>query len=249
MLTTEMRGDVAVVRMEHGKANALDFELLEEISTRLDELEGSAAAIVLTGGGAIFSAGVDLFRLLDGGRGYLERYLPILSGTFLRLFTFPLPTVAAVNGHAIAGGCILALACDHRILAAGSSRIGVTELQVGVPFPAMALEIVRSALPPHHAQEAILTARTYPFADALARGFGDEMVPAERLLDRACEVAAALGALPARAYALTKRQLRRPSLERLQDLADLEGEVAEAWTDPATHATIRAYVQRTIRKG
>jgi enoyl-CoA hydratase len=249
MLRTEMRGEVAVLRMEHGKVNALDFELLEELSARLDELESSgAAAMVLTGSGSTFSAGVDLFRLLDGGPGYLERFLPALTGAFLRLFTFPRPAVAAVNGHAIAGGCILALACDHRILAAGPGRVGVTELQVGVAVPALALEIVRAALPPHHAQEAILTGRTYSAAEALARGFADELAAPEDVLDRACAIAAELGAIPRRTFALTKRQLRRHTLERVQDLADLDPEVAEIWRDEPTRRTIRAYLERTIRK-
>jgi enoyl-CoA hydratase len=249
MLAIERRGEVAVLRLEHGKANALDLELLAGLAARLDEIEGSAArALVLTGRGAIFSAGVDLFRLLDGGSGYLERFLPALDAALLRLFTFPRPAVAAVNGHAIAGGCILALACDHRLLADGPGRIGVPELLVGVPFPALPLEIVRAALPAHRAQEAIVTGRTYPAGEALARGFADELVPAEGLLDRACEVAAALGAVPQEAYALTKRQLRRPVLERARAAADQAGEVAQVWAAESTHRTIRAYLDRTIRK-
>jgi enoyl-CoA hydratase len=250
MLATEMRDEVMVLRLEHGKANALDLELLEALAARLDEIETSATrALVLTGRGAIFCAGVDLFRLLDGGRGYLERFLPALDAALLRLFTFPRPVVAAVNGHAIAGGCILALACDHRILADGPGRIGVPELQVGVPFPALPLEIVRAALPAHRAQEAIVTGRTYPAAEALARGFADELVPAEALLDRACEVAAALGAVPREAYAITKRQLRRPALERARAAAGEAADVEKIWAAESTHQTIRAYLDRTIRKG
>ncbi len=249
MLTVEMRGDVMVLRMEHGKANALDLELLQALAARLDEIESSATALVLTGRGSIFSAGVDLFRLLDGGGGYLDRFLPALDGALRRLFTLPRPAVAAVNGHAIAGGCILALACDHRILADGPGRLGVPEQQVGVPFPALPLEIVRAALAPHHAQEAITTGRTYAASEALARGFADELVPPDRLLDRACEVAAALGAIPAPTFALTKRQLRRPALRRAEEQADLAPEVAAIWAAESTQRTIRAYLDRTLRKG
>jgi enoyl-CoA hydratase len=249
MLASEMRGDVLVLRMEHGRANALDLELLEGLAARLGEIEASPArALVLTAGGAIFSAGVDLFRLLDGGRPYLDRLLPALDGALRRLYTFPRPVVAAVNGHAIAGGCILALACDHRILADGPGRIGVPELQVGVPFPPLPLEIVRAALPAPAAQEAIATARTYDAREALARGFADELAPPERLLDRACEVAAALGAFPAAAFALTKRQLRRPALANVDAAGDLAPDVAAAWADEATQRTVRAYLERTLRK-
>ena len=249
MLAIEMRGEVAVLRLEHGKANALDLELLEALAARLVEVEGSAArALVLTGAGTIFSAGVDLFRLLDAGRGYLDRFLPGLDAALRRLYAFPRPAVAAVNGHAIAGGCILALACDRRLMAAGPGRIGVPELLVGVPFPPLPLEIVRAALAPPAAQEAIATGRTYTAEEALARGLADELVPPEDLLDRACQAAAELGAVPPRAYALTKAQLRAPVLARVEAAASLAAEVAAVWADPATHATIRAYLERTIRK-
>lgn len=250
MLATEMRGEVAVLRMERGKANALDLELLESLSARLVEVEGSAArAVVLTGAGTIFSAGVDLFRLLDAGGDYLDRFLPALDSALRRLYLFPRPAVAAVNGHAIAGGAILALACDRRLMAAGAGRIGVPELVVGVPFPPLPLEIVRAALPPPAAQEAILLGRTYAAEEALARGLADEVVPPDELLERACRTAAELGALSPRAYALTKAQLRAPALARVDAAAGLAAEVAAAWADPATHATIRAYLARTVGKG
>jgi enoyl-CoA hydratase len=249
MLAIETRGEVAVLRMEHGKANALDLELLEELAARLAEVEGSAAkALVLTGAGTIFSAGVDLFRLLDAGRAYLDRFLPALDVALRRLYTFPRPAVAAVNGHAIAGGCILALACDRRLMADGPGRIGVPELLVGVPFPPLPLAIVAAALAPPVAQEAIATGRTYTAAEALARGLADELAPPEALLDRACRAAADLGAVPPRAYALTKRQLRAPALARADASADLAAEVAAAWADEATRATIRTYLERTVRK-
>ena len=143
MIERETRGEVAVLRLAHGKVNAIDVELLEELEEELTAAERSPArALVLTGRGTSFSAGVDLFRVVEEGRFYLELFLPVLSRALGRLFTFPRPVVAAANGHAIAGGAILAFACDHRIVADGPARIGVPELQVGVPFPCLPLEIV-----------------------------------------------------------------------------------------------------------
>ena len=110
---------------------------------------------------------------------------------------FPKPLVAAVNGHAIAGGAIMMLACDQRLLARGPARIGLTEVLVGVQFPAWALEIARFATPPEHFQTLICTGRTYEPEAALARGLVDELVEPERLLDRAMEVAAGDGRDPA----------------------------------------------------
>ena len=105
------------------------------------ELRGSdAKAVVLTGQGKIFSAGVDLKRLSEGGADYIRKFLPVLHKLYDTVFYHPKPVVAAINGHAIAGGCVLACCADRRIMAREGGRIGVTESLVGVPFPALAFD-------------------------------------------------------------------------------------------------------------
>ena len=142
---------IAVLTLTHGKANALDIEFCETLAGRFIELRGSdAKAVVVTGQGKIFSAGVDLIRLSEGGADYIRRFLPALHKLYDAVFYHPKPVVAAINGHAVAGGCVLACCADRRIMARESGRIGVTELLVGVPFPALAFEIVRFAVPPRH---------------------------------------------------------------------------------------------------
>src|ERR1700735_4566733 len=137
MLETEDRSGATVLRLKHGKVNALDTDLLRATTAATQAL-APAAAVVTTGHGSAFSAGVDLKRIVDGGQSYVREFLPALSETFLAVFDHPGPVVAAVNGHAIAGGCVLAAACDVRLMSAG--RIGLSELSVGVPFPTVALE-------------------------------------------------------------------------------------------------------------
>ena len=95
----------------------------------------------------MFSAGVDLLKVVDGGAVYVRMFLPVFRRVFESLFDYPKPVVAAVNGHAIAGGCVLACAADHRVMAAGTARIGMPELLVGVALPTVALETVRCACP------------------------------------------------------------------------------------------------------
>ena len=145
MLQLDDRGPTAVLSLDHGKVNALDVELLDALTDALRALAaGPCTAVVLTGAGRAFSAGVDLHRVLEGGADYVERLIPALGSAFETLFGFPKPVIAAVNGAAIAGGCVLVCACDVR-LATEDAPVGASELRVGVPFPASALEILRHA--------------------------------------------------------------------------------------------------------
>lgn len=248
MIHREDRDGIAVLRIEHGKANALDAELLEGLEERLQELEEDRpGAVVLTGTGRIFSAGVDLFRVLDGGRAYLERFLPVLGRALERLFAFPGPVVGAVNGHAIAGGCILACACDLKVMAEGDGRIGVPELRVGVPFPVAALEILRFAVPCQHLQKLAYVGRTYGPRDALAWGLVDELAAPERLTDRALEAARELAAIPRGSFELSKAHLRRPALERIRAYGtEIDPRVAGLWAEDGIHDHVREYLERTI---
>ena len=250
MITTESRGHVALVQFAHGKVNAFDPELLGAWIGVLDDLErADSRAAVLTGSGKVFSAGVELRRLLDGGREYVEAFLPLLGEALFRTFTFPKPLVAAVNGHAIAGGCLLACACDYRVMAAGAGRIGTPELSVGVPFPTVAMEILRLVLAPHRLQAVVYRGLTCAPDDALASGFVDELAEPDALVDRAVEVAAHLGSLPHASFALTKRVIRQPGRDRVARYAQsLDEEVLAAWLSRPVQDAVRAYVERTLRK-
>lgn len=248
MVEIDSRGDVAILNMSHGKANALDLELCEALTRRLAELEASAArALVLTGQGRIFSAGVDLVRLLGEGPSYVQAFLPALNRMFEAVFFHPRPVVAAVNGHAIAGGCVIACAGDHRLMAAGPGRIGVPELRVGVAFPSIALEIVRHAAAPASFPALLYDGTTFSPADAATRGLVNEVVEGGDLVERAVEIARRWAALPPTAFALTKAQVRQPVRERVEAArSGIDPSVVDLWATPATRETIRAYVARTL---
>ncbi len=250
MIHREDRGAIAVLRLDHGKVSALDLELLEELEEKLTELEGSdRTALVLTGTGSTFSAGVDLFRVLDGGEEYVARFLPALSRALASLFSFPRPTVAAINGHAIAGGCVLACACDLKVMATGRGRIGVPELRVGVPFPAAAFEVLRFAVPRQHLPAMTYTGRTFLPEEALDHGLVDELAPAEELRDRALAAARGLTSIPPETFELTKQQLRGPARSRMEAQAsEVDAKVAAIWSAPEIHQVIREYLDRTIGK-
>ncbi|HET8658796.1 MAG TPA: enoyl-CoA hydratase/isomerase family protein [Micromonosporaceae bacterium] len=251
MIEREDASGVAVVRLAHGPVNALDLELVNTITATFRELEaGDEQAVVLTGSGRAFSAGVDLWRVVDAGPEYAQAYVPALVDAFEAVFTCTKPVVAAVNGHAVAGGAILTSGCDHRIMAEGPGRIGVPELRVGVPFPTSALEILTFALGPVPARRAVLEADTYEPATALARGFVDEVVPAERLLDSAVAAARRLAGLtPPATYAMTKRQLRAETMERIHRLRPhFDAQAVGLWMERARDGRIRAYMERVTSR-
>lgn len=249
MFERERRDAITILRMAHGKANALDLELLEGMVAELAAVETEGTrALVLTGAGSIFSAGVDLFRLVDGGAGYVERFFPALGRALERLFLLPIPVVAAVNGHAVAGGCLLTLAADYRLMARGPGKIGIPEQRVGVPFPTWPTEIVRFAVPPHQIQAMMHLGRTYGVDEAVERGLLDEVAEPGDLLDRALAVAGDLAAIAPETFRLTKEQLRRPVQQRVREHHDLDAQVFEVWKSPATHQVIRDYLAKTLKK-
>jgi enoyl-CoA hydratase len=240
---------IVTLRMAHGRANAWDVEFVEGFRRELESAAG-ARALVITGGGKIFCAGVDLPRLLDAGTEYVSRFIPLM-GVFVReLFGLPVPVVAAINGHAIAGGGILALCSDYVVMADGEARIGIPELTVGVPFPAAPLEVVRYAVPGDRLRAIVNLGRTLRPQDAVAAGLVDEVVPAESLAERADEVARQLGGIPAASFRLTKLGLRGEALARMdRESPEHDARAAAVWSDPATHAHLRDYLARVLGSG
>ncbi len=248
MLRIEESGQIAVVRLAHGKANLMDLELCQALQHVLQERSADdSRALVLTGEGSIFSAGVDLKRLVDGGAEYIDAFLRALSDLLESLFAFEKPLVVAVNGHAIAGGMVMAAAADWRAMARGPGRIGVPELAVGVPFPPAAIELVRFALPAPHLTELILECALLDAEGALARGFLHSVLEPDALLPAALAKADRLAAPGLERVAFTKRQLRGPALAFLRaERQRLDPEIARIWRSPETIDAVRAYVERTL---
>jgi enoyl-CoA hydratase len=251
MIETEDTEGVRILRLAHKKANALDIELVQALTRAFARAAADGSqAVVLTSTGTIFCAGVDLFRVGEGGAAYVRRFLPAFAELMFALFAFEAPLIVAANGHAIAGGAALMAAGDYRLMAKGDGRAGYTEHQVGVPFPPAALEVIRFGVPPRRVQDLLYGAATYRCEDALALGLVDEIAEPSRLMKRALDVARRYATPSREAFALTKRGLRAATLARMR-----EGErnyadaVTEAWCADAVHKTIRDYLARTVRRG
>jgi enoyl-CoA hydratase len=250
MIDVHREGGIATVAMMHGKANALDIAFCDTLTASFQALRGpDIKAIVLTGQGKIFSAGVDLKQLSAGGADYVRRFLPSLHRLYDAIFFHPKPVIAAINGHAMAGGAVLAACADRRIMAANSGRIGITEILVGVPLPALAFEIVRFAVPPRYLPEFALTGATYPTAEALAKGWIDDVAEPGELLARAQDAAAFYAGLSPQAFAQTKMQVRQAVSERMAlSGAATDKTVTEIWTQSETLSRVGDYVARTLNK-
>lgn len=209
---------VAILRLRKPPVNALDIPFCDAISDPLAALASDAGvrAVVLTGSGNTFSAGVDLKVVTRYGRKDQDAMLAALNRLFLTAYSLPIPLIGAINGHAIAGGLVLALACDHRIGPASEGQFGLTEVRAGVPYPVAALEVVRGELGPAAARCLVLRGRNGGPQDALDWGALDELQPLGQVLDRALSVAAEQARLPRIGFARVKLQLRREAIARSQ---------------------------------
>ena len=213
VISVEAHGAVTVVTIDRPPANAMSPDLLEEGTAVVETLrEDPPAAVVLAGIPGYFSAGLDLKIVpsLDAdGRRQLETGI---NRIFAAWYSAPFPTVAAVTGHAIAGGMILALCCDYRVVGR-SGKFGLTEVRVGVPYPEIALAVVQAELSPPAARRLGLRADLVDAQGAIAEGAFDEQVDDELVVTRALERAQELAELPAQVYAETKRTMRAPTIE------------------------------------
>jgi enoyl-CoA hydratase len=237
-LVIEQRDGVRVVRMAFGRANAMNQELLDGLAAGL--ADGDPQPTVLTGDGRVFSAGLDLVTLDEYDRNSLEEFLTRFAATMIQVLTTPYPLVAAVNGHAVAGGCVLALACDYRVGTEGEFKIGMNELSHGLPLPAVASEIPRGALTPQTYRTVVMSGVLMTPETAQRVGIFDMVSEdAESCLEQACTLARAQGKLP-EAFAAVKAAVVAPVVNAIKKLREpLDRRFVNIWFSDATTALRR----------
>jgi enoyl-CoA hydratase len=235
----EWRDGIAVIRLTSGKANALNPRSLAAIERGFDEAAGrDARGIVLTGYERFFSAGLDLVTLCDFPRDDMDGFMAWFDAVMLRVFACPRPVVAALGGHAVAGGAVLALACDARVMGAGAGKFGLNEIRLGVPFPASALEIIRHAVPAGWVEEVLYGGELFDPPAALARGLVTAVVDGD-VVEAARQACVRLAAQPAIAFATIKSGLKGPAVERAHaTLGPLRRAFVDAWYAPEARRRI-----------
>lgn len=238
-MTVEHRDEITIVRIDRPPANALDAGLLAEGHAVLADLAAAPPGpVVLTGREQFFSAGMDLKVVPTLTPDEQREVVTGINRLFAGWYALERPVVCAVNGHAIAGGLILALCADYRVGTTRVGRLGLTELKAGIPYPAVAMAVVRAELTPPVARDLVLRARLVDSAEAQALGVLDELVDGDPL-PRALEVAAELAALPPAAYAQIKYQLRGDTIAAARAvLAEESDPLLRGWLgDEAGHAS------------
>jgi enoyl-CoA hydratase len=215
----ERDGDVALLRVDDGKANAFSLTLIETLHGQLDRAEKEASAVAWFGRPGRFCAGFDL-RVMGSGPAEARALASAGALLFLRMYEYPRPIVLACTGHALAAGAVALLAGDYRIGAEGDYQIGLNELAIRVALPIFALELARDRLSKRHFEQATLQARLYDPKGAVDAGYLDSVVPTDELEREAIGRAQQLGELRRGAWVETKRRSRGKAVAAIRDSLD-----------------------------
>lgn len=221
-LSVTQQGDVAILNLDDGRVNALNPSMMSAIDAALTQAS-DAGAVVLAGRNGVFSGGLDLKYLPYASSAERIEAIDQFHALMLRIFGFPRPLIAAVSGHALGGGAILALAVEMRYFAEGNSRFSLVEVPLGIPLPGFAMEFAGTAVSGHVLTEMCVHGRVFNPSEALDGGLAAGVVPPERLLETTLEKATALAKLPRDAFASTKVRFRAAALARAQEAIVREG--------------------------
>ena len=246
MFEISFHDEIAIIELAHGKVNAFDVELCDALITKLAEIVDSAcpAVILSSQTEGVFSAGIDLKRWLAEGPEYVRPYMNSLEQLFEAIFCFPKPIVADINGAAIAGGCMVATACDYRVIQP-DAKIGILESRLGVALPMMAIEIMRHVALPHVFRHVTSIGATYMGQRAVNAGLADEVSDESR--SAAIEVTKQLTSIPLPAFELTKRQRTLPVMSVVhENRKQLLESYMEIWESDDTRNAIRKYVAQRL---
>ena len=239
---------IAEVRLERGKVNALNEQVVDELSHCLGNLanDSRVRGILLTGSGKFFSFGFDIPEFMGASKEVFAGYLEKFTTLYRDLFAHPRPVVAAINGHAVAGGCMLAIACDARVMARDNAKIGLNEIGFGSSLFAGSLALLRFWVGERRAQEMVYSGALYTAEQALALGLVDATVPEDALLDEARRRLHEHAARSPTAFRSIKLLLRQPILEEMQrrEAASVR-EFVEIWYSAETRRELEKIKIRT----
>ena len=242
-LHVSIDGEFATITLSRGKVNALNEPMVEEITRSFQDLaiDNEVKSIIFTGSGKFFSFGFDVPEFLSYPKSDFIRYLEKFTTLYTSLFCFPKPVVAALNGHTIAGGCMLATACDFRLMVTGKARISLNEITFGAPVPAGALEMLKYCAGPRNAQAIVYSGAMYSAEEAFQLGLVDQISSEDALAEDARKIAQELAEKDSSAFTSIKHLLRKPVAEQMiKREKDAILEFVDIWYSEQTWENLKA---------
>lgn len=251
MIETIQHDAVAEIHLARPPVNALNLETLRALRSALDEsVRAGARGIVLSGIPGMFSAGVDVPALLQADRAGARAFWREFFATGAALACSPVPVAAAITGHSPAGGAVLALMCDYRVMAQGPYKIGLNEVQVGLAVPDCIQLALRRVVGAYRAERLLVAGAMIDAEQALACGFVDETTGIDQVLTRALHWMNGMLALPPHAMLATRRVARADLVATYADVDALPiDDFLDGFFHPQTQATLQALVARLKSKG
>jgi len=236
-------GEIATAILSRGKVNALNEPMVEEITRSFEDLatDNEVKSIIFTGSGKFFSFGFDVPEFLNYSKSDFIRYLEKFTNFYTYLFLFPKPIVAALNGHTIAGGCMLATACDFRLMVTGKAKISLNEITFGSPVLAGSVEMLRYCVGSRNAQSILYSGAMYSAEEACQLGLVEQVSSEDALAEDARKVAQEFAQKDSSVFKSIKHLLRKPaSEEMIKREKDAILEFVDIWYSEQTWENLKA---------
>lgn len=247
-LSVEYQQHVVILKLNNGVTNSINLELVNDLLETLRSLRDNPEArsfVLSSANDKFFSIGFDIPHLIGLSKQEFSTFYRTYNKLCLELFTFPKATVAAITGHAVAGGCILALCCDYRYIAEGHKLMGLNEIKLGIPVPFPGDCMLRQIIADHHAREVMESGDFYPPEELSRIGLVDEVVPLEEVLSRSIEKASALGSFPSGAFAGIKaNRVESVAAHIRSNLSEKESNFIDLWYSQEARARLQAALEK-----
>ncbi len=241
----EKKNGIAILTFSRGKVNALNGAVINELRNCLEsiEVDDQVKAVILTGSGKFFSFGFDIPEFLPYTKDQFTEFLTGFADLYSYIFLYPKPVIGALNGHTVAGGCMLALACDYRVMTRGKGKISLNEIGFGASVFAGTVEMLRFLVGSAQAQNILCSGAMYSPEEALDMGMVQELASEEDLMRAAMNAAGNLSSKPSAAFASIKFLLRKPVADEMKgrEAASIK-EFVEIWYSDETRAMVKNIV-------